>query len=61
MADSIWEEAMVTYTFDCGCKLECTSKEIIHLRIEPNWGCLECGEGTEITDIREWKRKWNDQ
>ena len=43
----------ITYEYDCGCKATYTKYEVLHLEIEPNWGCNECGEGNAVVGIIE--------
>ena len=43
---------IVTYTYDCGCKRDCGVEEVLNLEIEPNWGCVECGRGDRVVDIK---------
>ena len=43
----------ITYEYNCGCKATYTKHEVLHLEVEPNWGCNECGEGDSVVSIEE--------
>jgi predicted SprT family Zn-dependent metalloprotease len=47
----------ITYEYDCGCKATYTKYEVLHLEVEPNWGCNECGEGDLVVGIEEASEK----
>ena len=40
----------VTYRYDCGHEITVDVMDVLMLRVEPNWGCLDCEEGGEQVD-----------